>query len=398
MMVNFTRYLPTHFVFGRGVENQTGAEIRKLGGTKVLLHFGGGSAVRSGLIARVEKSLADAGLASVTLGGALPNPRDTKIYEGIELIRREGIDFVLAVGGGSAIDSAKAMAHGAVYGGDFWDFFSGKAAPERTLPVGVVLTMSAAGSESSNSCVITQESTKTKRGLRSELNRPVLAIMNPELAMRVPPYQIACGATDILAHVMERYFTNEPDCDLTDRLCEATMISVVRAARIAMKDPNDYAAAAQLMWASTIAHNETVGVGRVPDFASHQIEHELSAMYDVAHGAGLAAVFPAWLRFMLEKPDKVMRIAQFGVRVWGCEMDFERPDRTALLGIEAYERWLREIGMPLSFRELGAKPEDIPAMAGNVRRTNPDGTVGQFYRLNTEDIERIYRIAADRDD
>ncbi len=391
-MINFTHYLPTRFVFGRGVENEVGQHVRALGATKVLIHYGGGSAVRSGLIARVEASLDAAGLAHVSLGGARPNPRDTKVYEGIDLIRREKVDFVLAVGGGSAIDSAKAMAHGALYDGDFWDFFCGKATPEKSLPKGVVLTMAAAGSESSNSCVITQEATKTKRGLRTELNRPLLAVMNPELTMTLPPYQIACGATDILAHIMERYFTNEPDCDLTDRLCEAAMQAVIRAARIMVADPKDYDAAAQLMWGSTIAHNDTVSVGRVMDFASHQIEHELSAMYDCAHGAGLAVVFPAWLRFMLQKPEKAMRLAQFAVRVWGCQMDFEHPEKSAAAGIAAYVAWLREIGMPTTFAELGAREEDIPYMAQKVKRTNPDGTVGKFYALNTQDIECIYRL------
>ena len=391
-MINFTHYLPTRFVFGRGVENQTGELVRALGATKVLIHYGGGSAVRSGLIARVEASLDAAGVKHVSLGGAQPNPRDTKVYEGIELIRREKVDFVLAVGGGSAIDSAKAMAHGALYEGDFWDFFCGKAKPEKSLPKGVVLTMSAAGSESSDSCVITQAATKTKRGLNTELNRPLLAIMNPELTMTLPPYQIACGATDILAHIMERYFSNEPDCDLTDRLCEGTMQAVIRAARVMVKTPTDYDAASQLMWASTIAHNDTLSVGRVKDFASHQIEHELSALYDCAHGAGLAVVFPGWLRFMLKKPDKVMRLAQFAVRVWNCEMDFEHPEKTARLGIEAYVSWLKSIGMPVTFAELGAREEDIPYLAGKVKRPNPDGTVGKFYALNTEEIEEIYRL------
>ena len=346
----------------------------------------------SGLLDRVKDSLREAGLEWTELGGALPNPRLSLVREGVDLCRREGVDFLLAVGGGSVIDSAKAMAHGALYDGDFWDFFCGKAKPEKSLPKGVVLTMSAAGSESSDSCVITQEATKTKRGLNTELNRPLLAIMNPELTMTLPPYQIASGATDILAHIMERYFTNEPDCDLTDRLCEGTMQAVIRAARVMVQDPHDYDAASQLMWASTIAHNDTLSVGRVKDFASHQIEHELSALYDCAHGAGLAVVFPGWLRFMLQKPDKVMRLAQFAVRVWNCEMDFEHPEKTARLGIEAYVSWLKSIGMPVTFAELGAREEDIPYLAGKVKRPNPDGTVGKFYALNTEEIEQIYRL------
>ena len=391
-MKNFTYQIPTKFVFGRGAENEVGAEVRALGGTKALIHYGGGSAVRSGLIDRVKASLDAAGVKYVELGGVKPNPRDTLVYEGIALAKKEGVDFVLAVGGGSTIDSSKAIAHGIQYDGDFWDFWCGKAKPVTTTPLGVVLTMSAAGSESSNSCVITQESTLTKRGLRSELNRPKFAIMNPELAMTLPPYQIACGATDILAHIMERYFTNETEVDLTDRLCEGAMQAVIRAAKIAVKDPTDYDAQAQLMWGSTIAHNETVGVGRVSDFGSHQIEHELSALYDVAHGAGLAVVFPAWMRYQMHK--NVMRFAQFGVRVFGCEMDFEHPEKTALDGIEAYEAFVKSIGMPVTMKELGAKTEDIPALAAKTKKTDPaKQTTGGAFPMTTEDIEAILRIA-----
>ena len=391
-MKNFTYQIPTKFVFGRGAENEVGAEVRALGGTKALIHYGGGSAVRSGLIDRVKASLDAAGVKHVELGGVKPNPRDTLVYEGIALAKKEGVDFVLAVGGGSTIDSSKAIAHGIQYDGDFWDFWCGKAKPEKTTPLGVVLTMSAAGSESSNSCVITQESTLTKRGLRSELNRPKFAIMNPELAMTLPPYQIACGATDILAHIRERYFTNATEVDLTDRLCEAAMQAVIRAAKIAVKDPANYDAQAQLMWGSTIAHNETVGVGRVSDFGSHQIEHELSALYDVAHGAGLAVVFPAWMRYQMHK--NVMRFAQFGVRVFGCEMDFEHPEKTALDGIEAYEAFVKSIGMPVTMKELGAKTEDIPALAAKTKKTDPaKQTTGGAFPMTTEDIEAILRIA-----
>ncbi|HIS85689.1 MAG TPA: iron-containing alcohol dehydrogenase [Candidatus Faecivicinus avistercoris] len=391
-MKNFTYQVPTKFVFGRGAENEVGREIRALGGKKVLIHYGGGSAVRSGLIGRVQAALEAEGIAHVELGGVQPNPRDTLVYQGIELARREGVDFVLAVGGGSAIDSSKAIAHGICYDGDFWDFFCRKAQPERTTPFGVVLTMAAAGSESSNSCVITQASTLTKRGLSSELNRPKFAIMNPELAMTLPPYQIACGATDILAHIMERYFTCEKEVDLTDRLCEGAMQAVIRAARIAVRNPKDYDAQAQLMWGSTIAHNDTVGVGRVSDFGSHQIEHELSALYDVAHGAGLAVVFPAWMRYQMHKD--VMRFAQFAVRVYRCDMDFEHPERTALAGIEAHEAFLKDIGMPITLKELGARTEDIPALAAKTKKTNlADQTTGGAFPMKTEDIEAILRIA-----
>ena len=391
-MKNFVYQLPTKFLFGRGAENEVGREVRALGGTKVLIHYGGGSAVRSGLIDRVKKALDAENIGYVELGGVQPNPRDTMVYKGIALARREGVDFVLAVGGGSSIDSSKAIAHGLQYDGDFWDFFCGKAKPEKTTPLGVVLTMSAAGSESSNSCVITQESTRTKRGLRSELNRPRFAAMNPELAMTLPPYQIACGATDILAHIMERYFTCETEVDLTDRLCEGAMQAVIRAAKIAVKTPDSYDAQAQLMWGSTIAHNETLGVGRVSDFGSHQIEHELSALYDVPHGAGLAVVFPAWMRFQLSKNP--MRFAQFAVRVYGCSMDFEHPERTALAGVEAHEAFLREIGMPVTLHELGARSEDIPALAAKTKKTNLETmTTGGAFPMTTQDIEAILHLA-----
>ena len=391
-MKNFVYQLPTKFLFGRGAENEVGREVRALGGTKVLIHYGGGSAVRSGLIDRVKKALDAENIGYVELGGVQPNPRDTMVYKGIALARREGVDFVLAVGGGSSIDSSKAIAHGLQYDGDFWDFFCGKAKPEKTTPLGVVLTMSAAGSESSNSCVITQESTRTKRGLRSELNRPRFAAMNPELAMTLPPYQIACGATDILAHIMERYFTCETEVDLTDRLCEGAMQAIIRAAKIAVKTPDSYDAQAQLMWGSTIAHNETLGVGRVSDFGSHQIEHELSALYDVPHGAGLAVVFPAWMRYQLSKNP--MRFAQFAVRVYGCPMDFEHPERTALAGVEAHEAFLREIGMPVTLHELGARAEDIPALAAKTKKTNLETmTTGGAFPMTTQDIEAILHLA-----
>ncbi len=391
-MKNFVYQLPTKFLFGRGAENEVGREVRALGGTKVLIHYGGGSAVRSGLIDRVKKALDAENIGYVELGGVQPNPRDAMVYKGIALARREGVDFVLAVGGGSSIDSSKAIAHGLQYDGDFWDFFCGKAKPEKTTPLGVVLTMSAAGSESSNSCVITQESTRTKRGLRSELNRPRFAAMNPELAMTLPPYQIACGATDILAHIMERYFTCETEVDLTDRLCEGAMQAVIRAAKIAVKTPDSYDAQAQLMWGSTIAHNETLGVGRVSDFGSHQIEHELSALYDVPHGAGLAVVFPAWMRYQLSKNP--MRFAQFAVRVYGCSMDFEHPERTALAGVEAHEAFLREIGMPVTLHELGARTEDIPALAAKTKKTNLETmTTGGAFPMTTQDVEAILHLA-----
>ena len=385
-MKNFTYQIPTKFVFGRGTENEVGREVRALGGTKVLIHYGGGSAVRSGLIDRVKKALEAEGIAHVELGGVQPNPRDTLVYKGIELARKEGVDFVLAVGGGSSIDSSKAISHGLKYDGDFWDFFCGKAKPERALGVGVVLTLAAAGSEGSKSCVITQEDGGFKRGCGNELNRPKFALMNPEVTYTLPAYQTACGATDMMAHVLERYFTNEKGVDLTDRLCEAVLSAVIKAAPVAIAEPDNYEARAQLMWASTLAHNDSCGLGREGDWASHQIEHELSARYDVAHGAGLAVVFPAWMRYQLDHDP--MRFAQLAVRVWGCDMDFEHPEKTGLEGIERYEQFLKSIGMPTRLGELHVDPADIPAMAEKCKRNNA-GKLGFFRPLDTGDIAKI---------
>lgn len=385
-MLNFSLYSPTEFVFGRGAEAQAGAMIKKRGGTRVLVHFGGGSAIKSGLMARVTASLEAEGLPYVTLGGVQPNPRSSLVYEGIRLARAEKVDFILAVGGGSVIDSSKAIAMGVPYDGDFWDFFCGKAKPESALSVGVVLTLAAAGSEGSKSCVITQEEGGFKRGCGTELNRPKFALLNPEVTYTLPAYQTACGATDMMAHVLERYFTNEQGVDLTDRLCEAVLSAVIKAAPTAIREPENYDARAQLMWAGTLAHNDSCGVGREGDWASHQIEHELSAKYDVAHGAGLAVVFPAWMRFQLDHDP--MRFAQLAVRVWGCDMDFEHPEKTALCGIERFEQFLKSIGMPLTLRELGVDPADIPAMAAKTKRNNA-GRLGFFRPLDTADIEKI---------
>lgn len=385
-MLNFTYYSPTEFVFGRGAEEKAGEMIKKRGGTKVLVHFGGGSAIKSGLIGRVTASLEKAGLEYVMLGGVQPNPRSTLVYKGIELARAEKVDFILAVGGGSVIDSSKAIAMGTPYDGDFWDFFCGKAKPETALSVGVVLTLAAAGSEGSKSCVITQEEGGFKRGCGTELNRPKFALMNPEVTYTLPAYQTACGATDMMAHVLERYFTNEKGVDLTDRLCEAVLSAVIKAAPVAIAEPDNYEARAQLMWAGTLAHNDSCGLGREGDWASHQIEHELSARYDVAHGAGLAVVFPAWMRYQIDHDP--MRFAQLALRVWGCDMDFEHPEKTGLQGIERFEAFWKSLGMPTRLGELGVNPDDIPAMAAKCKRNNA-GKLGFFRPLDTEDIAKI---------
>lgn len=390
MMLNFNFCAPTNFHFGRGAENKAGELIAAMGGKKALIHYGGGSAVRSGLIARVTQSLDHADVAHIELGGVQPNPRASLVYRGIELCRSEQVDFILAVGGGSVIDSAKAIAVGTLYDGDFWDFHCGKAKPKANLPVGVVLTLAAAGSEGSSSCVITHENGNLKRGSSTELNRPKFALLNPELTMTLPPYQTACGITDMMAHILERYFTNTDGVDLTDRMCEAVLSAIVEAAPVVMKNPTDYDARAQLMWAGTLAHNNLLGLGREQDWASHQIEHELSALYDVAHGAGLAVVLPAWMRFQLDHDP--MRFAQLAVRVWGCAMDFRHPENTAVQGIERFERFLHDLGMPITFAELGAKEEDIPMLAAKCKRNNGD-RLGFFRPLDTKMIEDVLRLA-----
>lgn len=388
-MQNFQFHSPTEFVFGKGTENEAGFYVKKHGGSKVLLHYGGGSAVRSGLLSRVKASLENAGIACIELGGVQPNPRDTLVYKGITLCREEQVDFILAVGGGSVIDSAKAIAMGVPYDGDFWDFYSGKS-PEAALPVATVLTIAAAGSEGSGDSVITKEDGGLKRGAGSDLIRPRFSIMNPELTCTLPPYQTACGATDIMAHVFERYFTNTTEVEITDRLCEAVLLTMIKETPRVIADPANYEARANIMWAGTVAHTNIVGVGREQDWNSHGIEHELSALYDCAHGAGLAVIMPAWMEFVYK--HNPLRFAQAAVRVWGCQMDFEQPENTAREGIARFRRFLRSIGMPLTFDELGAKVEDIPALVEKFGIG--DGRTGGFVKLSAEDIAAIYRIAA----
>ena len=389
-MNNFQFYSPTEFVFGRGAENEAGAYVKKHGGTKVLLHYGGGSAVRSGLLSRIKDSLTAAGIPFAELGGVRPNPRDTLVYEGISLCRSEGIDFVLAVGGGSVIDSSKAIAMGVPYDGDFWDFYSGKARISTALPVGTVLTIAAAGSEGSGDSVITKEADGLKRGTGSDLIRPRFSILDPELTCTLPAYQTACGATDIMAHVFERYFTNTREVEITDRLCEAVLLTMIRETPRVIAQPDHYEARANIMWAGTVAHTNIVGVGREQDWNSHGIEHELSALYDCAHGAGLAVIMPAWMEFVCS--HDVMRFAQAAVRVWGCQMNFAAPEETAREGIRRFRSFLHSIGMPINFAELGADEADIPKLVEKFGIG--DGRTGGFAALSAADIAEIYRIAA----
>lgn len=390
-MDNFSFYAPTYFAFGKDAESQAGALVKRFGGTKVLLHYGGGSVVRSGLLDRVKASLDAEGIAYVELGGVRPNPRSGLVYEGIELCKREQVDFILALGGGSAIDSSKAIAAGAVYDGDFWDFYEGKPV-EAALPIGTVLTIAAAGSEGSPDSVITKEPDMIKRGASGEAYRPRFSILNPALTQTLPPYQTACGITDIIAHLYERYLTNTKEVEVTDRMIEALILAMVHEGPRVIEDPDNYEARANIMWAGMMAHNNSCGVGRSQDWNSHNIEHELSALYDCAHGAGLAVVMPAVFTYVLD--HDVVRFAKIAVRVWGCQMDFEHPERTAKAGIEALRRFLISIGMPRNFAELGAREADIEQLAHTCcyGSEDADGKLYGFVELNQKDVEAIYRL------
>lgn len=389
-MNNFSFHSPTEFVFGKDTENKTALLCRKYGATKVLIVYGGGSVVRSGLLQRVEQVLQEAAIPYVELGGVQPNPTDPKVYEGIDICRRESVDMLLAVGGGSVIDTAKAIAAGAPYQGDFWDFFAGKSTVKEALKVGVVLTIPAAGSEGSGNSVITRLDGLQKLSLRTpDALRPVFAVMNPELTFTLPPYQTACGIVDMMAHIMERYFTNTTGVEITDRMCEGALKAIIKEAAVVMEHPDDYEARANLMWCGTIAHNGICGVGRQEDWASHFMEHEISAVYNVAHGAGLAVVFPAWLTFMAEHhPGKV---CQFAERVWDVA-PATNPCDTALEGIFRLKAFFSAIGMPVNFTQLGIENPDIALLVEKLHR-NKGEKVGAYYPLSRDDSRRIYEIA-----
>ncbi len=389
-MDNFDFYSPTYFAFGDGQETRAGELVRRFGGSRVLIVTGSGSVHRNGAFDAIAASLDKAGIPYVELSGVQPNPRSSKVYEGIELCRRENLDFLLAIGGGSAIDTAKAIGVGVPYQGDFWDFFCLKAQPTVTLPVASVLTIAAAGSEGSNSCVITKDEGMLKWAINLDLIRPKFAILNPKYTCTLPAYQTASGAVDMMSHICERYFTNTTDVSLTDRLCEALLRTIIEAAPRAIADPDDYAARADLMWAGMLAHNNSCGVGRVQDWASHQIEHELSSFYDCAHGAGLAVVTPAWMEYVYR--NDISRFAQFSVRVFGCEMNFANPEATALEGIRRLREFFRSLGMPVTFAEIGAKAEDIPDMVAH-RAQKPNGfPFGNFVKIQPDDMAEICRL------
>ena len=392
-MNDFSFYSPTKFVFGRGAEAKVGSLVRACGGTKALLHFGGGSVKKNGVYDAVVKALESEGVGYVPLGGVQPNPRSGLVREGIALCRKEGVDFILAVGGGSVIDSAKAIAFGTLYDGDFADFYFGKDVKNqpqvpKALPVGTVLTIAAAGSEGSANSIINLEPGNLKRGATGDVLRPKFSVLNPEFTFTLPPFQTACGLTDIFAHIAERYFTPTKEVEITDALCEAVMRTVVKEGAKVMANPRDYDARANIMWAGTVAHNNVCGVGRAQDWSSHGIEHELSALYDCAHGAGLAVVMPAWMDYVMEAD--IARFARFAERVWDVREG--SPEEMAKEGVRRYRAWLKSIGMPQNFVELGAKTEDIPAL---VEKLGLKGnTLGAFRPLNDADVAAILRIAA----
>ena len=392
-MKDFNYYSPTQVVFGRQSEEAVADLVKKYGGTKVLVHYGGGSAKRSGLLDKILRLLDEGGIAHVELGGVVPNPLLSMVYRGIDLCREEGVDFVLAVGGGSVIDSSKAIAYGVKYDGDVWDFWDGKGVPKDALPIGSVLTIPAAGSELSDSCVITKDEGLLKRGVNSDLCRCRFAIMNPERTFTLPPYQTAAGATDIMMHTMERYFCNHQDMTLTDALAEALLRTVKNCAIDVLRNPEDYRARAQIMWAGSLSHNNLMECGLEKDFATHRLEHELSALFGATHGAGLAALWPSWARYML--PRHTSRFVQFAVNVMGVENDFTSPEQTAEKGIVAMEKFYSEIGMPINMHELLGRDitdEEIEEMADRCSRGGTI-TVGSLERLGREEMVEIYRMA-----
>ncbi len=392
-MKDFNYYAPTEVVFGKESEEQVARLVKKYGGTKVLVHYGGQSAIRSGLLPKIFDLLNQAGIDFVKLGGVVPNPRLSLAQKGIELCRKEGVDFILAVGGGSVIDSSKCIAYGVPYEGNVWDFYLGKAKATAMLPLAAVLTIPAAGSEMSESSVITNEDGDVKLGYSNNLSRPKFAIMNPCRTFTLPPYQTAAGVTDMMMHTMERYFTKDDDMDLTTDLAEALLRSMKNAVFAVLKNPEDYRYRAQIMWGGSLMHNGLTGCGISDDWATHQLEHELSGMFDVTHGAGLAAVWPSWARYVMH--ENVSRFVRFAVNVMDVPNDFTDPEGTALKGIEAMERFYHAIGMPINIKELIGRDitdAEIKEMTRKCSRDNK-ATCGCLKVLKAKDMEAIYQMA-----
>lgn len=388
-MNDFKFYTPTRYIFGHDSQKNAGAMAAQLLGKKVLLVFGEGSVVRSGLLAATEESLKSRGVEFVEFGGIKPNPTDGPVRLGIELCRQEGITGIMAVGGGSVIDTAKAIAAGVEYEGDFWDFFCGKAVPEKALPIGVILTIPAAGSEGSGNAVITKEDGLVKISIRTDsVLRPVFAIINPELTYTLPPYQTACGVVDMMAHIFERYFTPTEGVEVTDRISEGLLKAIIEEAPKIFENPTDYDPRANIMWAGTLAHNGVCGCGKQEDWTSHAMEHEISAIYGVAHGAGLAVMLPAFMTFMAENKPK--RVAMMARNVFGISENDER--KAAFKGIEALKQFFSSIGMPVTFSQLGVEKPDIDLMVKKLH-INKGEKIGGYYPLTAKETEQIYRLA-----
>ncbi len=392
-MKDFNYYAPTEVIFGEQSEEKVGSLVKKYGGHKVLVHYGGGSVKKSGLLDKVCALLKDAGVDAVLLGGVVPNPHLSLVHEGIDLCRKEGVDFILAVGGGSVIDSAKAIAYGVPYQGDVWDVYLRKYTPVTSLPVASVLTIPAAGSEMSDSSVITNEEGWVKLGYSNNLCRPKFAIMNPCRTFTLPPYQTAAGVADIMMHTMERFFSQDDDMDLTTELAEALLRSMMDSVFAVLKDPCDYRHRAQIMWGGSLAHNDLTGCGATGDWATHEIGHELSGMFNATHGATLAAIWPSWARYVYK--DNVSRFVRYAVNVMGVPNDFTDPEGTAIKGIEAMERFYHRIGMPINIKELIGKDISDEEIKEMTRKCSRDytATQGHFKVLKAEDIEAIYKLA-----
>lgn len=389
-MIDFIFQNPTKIIFGREALGHLAQEVR-LCGTRVLMVYGGGSIKRTGVYDRVMEQLKQAKAQVWELSGIQPNPLLGPVRKGIAMCRENDIQLVLAVGGGSAIDTAKAIANGACYEGDVWDLFMKKGANDHVLPLGVVLTIPASGSEMSSSCVITREEDRCKAGRNTPFNFPKFSILNPEFAFTLPPFQRACGVVDIMAHMMERYFTQVEPCELTDRLIEGAMLTVMRNAPIVMENPTDYDAWAEITWTGTLAHNTLLQTGRIDDWASHKIEHELSALYDIAHGAGLAIIFPAWMKYVLPRGGE-KKLCQFATKVMGVPEDYGTPEAIAKEGIARLEAFYRSLGLTTTLHENGIGEENFPHMSQHVAWLM-GGTVGQFVKLTSEDVMEIYRLA-----
>jgi len=388
-MNNFEFYIPTKIIFGKDEEKNVGNEVSKYA-NKILLVYGKSSIKKNGIYDSVIGSLKSNNIEVMELSGVQPNPRLNLVHQGIELCRQNNIGFILAVGGGSVLDTAKAIAFGVPYKGEVWDFFLGKATIKKSLPVGAVITIPGSGSESSNSCVITKEDENLKCGINSELVRPVFAVLNPEFMYTLSSYQTACAVADAMTHVMERYFTRVKNVDLTDRYCESTLRTLIKFAPIVMKDPNNYDACAEITWASKVAHDCSLQNGRIADFGSHKIEFGLSGLYDIAHAPGMAVIFPAWMKYMYKQD--VALFAKFATRVFDIEPDLENLETTALEGISRLQQFFKSIGLPTDLKELGVPTDEFEKMANMVTR-NDTITVGNFVKMTSKDVVKIYELA-----